>query len=54
MLVRKVAGACAYESQIGFQFGGPAEVARKLREFHQAKAARLGLTGYAETYLTTG
>ena len=53
VLARKVAGACAYESQIGFQFGGPAEVARKLREFHRAEAVRLGLTGYAEAYLTT-
>ncbi len=47
----KVAGACAYESQIGFQFGGAAEVDRKLREFHQAEAVRVGLNGYAETYL---
>ena len=53
-LARKIAGACAYESQTGFQFGGPAEVARNLREFHAAEAARLGLTGYAETYLTIG
>jgi LmbE family N-acetylglucosaminyl deacetylase len=52
-LAAKIAGVCAYESQIGFQFGGPAEAARKLREFHQAEAARLGLTGYAEAYLTT-
>ncbi len=54
MLARKITGACAYESQIGFQFGGPAEAARKLREFHQAEAARLGLPGYAEAYLATG
>ncbi len=51
MLTRKIAGACAYQSQIGFQFGGAAEVDRKLREFHQTQAARLGLSGYAETYL---
>ena len=50
-LARKIAGACAYESQIGFQFGGAAEVDRKLREFHQAEARRMGLNGYAETYL---
>ena len=52
ILARKIAGACAYESQIGFQFGGPEEVSRKLREFHQAEATRRGLAGYAETYLT--
>ena len=51
VLARKITGACAYESQIRFQFGGPEEVARKLREFHQAEAARLGLGGYAEAYL---
>lgn len=51
-LARKIAGACAYESQIGFQFGGLQEVANKLREFHHSEAARLGLTGYAEAYLT--
>lgn len=50
-LARKVAGACAYASQVGFQFGGPAEVDRKLRAFHQAEAARMGLSGYAETHL---
>ena len=54
VMARKFAGACAYESQIGFQFGGPEEAARKLREFHHAEAARLGLSGYAETYLKMG
>lgn len=52
VLARKITGACAYESQIGFQFGGSEEVARKLREFHQAEAAHLGLSGYAEAYLS--
>ena len=50
-LTRKIAGACAYRSQIGFQFGGPAETSRKLREFHRGEAARMGRAGYAETYL---
>ncbi len=50
-LARKIAGACAYQSQIGFQFGGPDEVDRKLREFHQSEAARMGLSGCVETYL---
>ena len=52
MLVRKIAGACAYESQIGFQFGGPDEVACKLREFHRAEAVRFGREGYVEAHLT--
>ncbi len=52
VLARKIAGVCAYKSQIGFQFGGPEEAARKLREFHAAEAARLGLSGYAEAHLT--
>ncbi len=51
ILARKIAGACAYQSQIGFQFGGPEEVARKLAEFHRAEAARMGLDGYAEACL---
>ena len=51
VMARKVAGACAYRSQIGFQFGGAAEVDRKLRAFHQSEAARMSLSGYAETYL---
>jgi len=52
VMARKIAGACAYGSQIGFQFGGAAEVGRKLREFHQAEAARIGLNGYAERIRT--
>jgi len=51
MLARKIAGACAYKSQIGFQFGGPLEVDRKLREFHRAEAVRLGWEGWAEAFL---
>jgi len=51
VMSRKIAGACAYASQIGFQFGGAAEVDRTLRAFHQSEAARMGLSGYAETYL---
>ena len=31
-LERKLAAACAYASQIGFQFGGPEACARALRE----------------------
>ena len=51
VIARKVAGACAYASQLGFQFGGVAEVNHKLRAFHQTEAARMGRSGYAETYL---
>jgi len=32
-LERKIAASCAYASQIGFQFGGPAALAAALREF---------------------
>ena len=32
-LERKVAAACAYASQVGFQFGGPVEAAAALRSF---------------------
>ena len=52
VIAQKIAGACAYKSQIGFQFGGPEEVACKLREFHRAEAIRLGRDGYAEANLT--
>jgi LmbE family N-acetylglucosaminyl deacetylase len=36
-LDRKVAASCAYISQVGFQFGGPAEVGRALRAFAAAE-----------------
>ncbi len=47
-LERKIAGCCAYASQIGFQFGGPDEVRRKLTDFHRQEAAQSGLAGHAE------
>ena len=50
LMARKIAGACAYRSQIGFQFGSAEDADRKLREFHATEAARVGLSGYAETY----
>lgn len=36
-LERKVAAACAYASQVGFQFGGPAEAGAALRAFALAE-----------------
>ena len=36
-LERKIAASCAYRSQIGFQFGGPARLAAALREFALAE-----------------
>ncbi len=51
VLVRKIIGAQAYGTQIGFQFGGPDEVARKLSAFHALEAERAGLGGYAERLL---
>ncbi|MCU0490128.1 MAG: PIG-L family deacetylase [Chloroflexaceae bacterium] len=47
----KLAGCCAYESQIGFQFGGTERLRTALPTFHQQEAARLGLAGYAEGLL---
>lgn len=50
-LARKSAGAQAYASQIGFQFGGHDETARTLRAFHAEEARRAGRTGFAERLL---
>lgn len=47
----KIEGCCAYESQIGFQFGGADEVRRKLTELHRATAQRHGQLGFAEAFL---
>lgn len=44
----KIAGCCAYTTQIGFQFGGAAHVGPKLETLHQREAERLGMDGYAE------
>ncbi len=51
VLDRKIDGACAYASQIGFQFGGADEVRRQLTEFHALEAERAGMDGYAEYLL---
>ena len=48
---RKIAGALAYASQIGFQFQGPDEAERKLRWFHALEGERAGHEGYAERFL---
>ncbi len=50
-LFLKVAGCCAYESQIGFQFGGAMEVARKLTAFHQSEAQSVNIEAFAERLL---
>ncbi len=47
---RKIAGCCAYITQIDFQFGGAAEVDRKLRALHLREAERVGMPGYAEVF----
>ncbi len=52
VIAQKVAGCCAYESQIGFQFGGAIEVARKLADFHRAEAVLGDCTPFAERFLT--
>lgn len=46
----KIAGCCAYRSQIEFQFGGAHEVARKLKQFHRDEARDAGREGYAERF----
>jgi len=46
-LERKIAASCAYASQVGFQFGGPAALAAALREF----ALREGQGRPAERFL---
>jgi LmbE family N-acetylglucosaminyl deacetylase len=51
-LERKIKGCQAYESQIGFQFGGAEDVARKLRSFHTQEAHRCGQSPFAERFLT--
>jgi LmbE family N-acetylglucosaminyl deacetylase len=50
-LARKIAGAGAYASQIGFQFGGADGVRHQLTEFAAAEAARAGRDGFAERFL---
>jgi len=50
-LFLKVAGCCAYESQIEFRFGGAMEVARKLTAFHRAEAQLVGIEAFAERLL---
>ena len=50
-LQRKIDGACAYASQIGFQFGGAPEVEVKLRDFHEREARRAGKRGFYERFL---
>lgn len=52
ILQRKIKGCRAYQSQIGFQFGGADEVARKLRAFHQEEAQHCGVRPFAERFLT--
>ena len=47
----KIAGCCAYGSQIGFQFGGADGVAAQLREFHQAEAQAVAREPFAERFV---
>jgi LmbE family N-acetylglucosaminyl deacetylase len=49
-LERKIAGCCAYTTQLGFQFGGAVEVDRKLRALHRREAERVHMGGYAEVF----
>ena len=53
LLKRKIAGCTLYASQIGFQFGGPEGVRRKLTKFHRSESGGGLLSGnhYAERFL---
>ena len=50
-LQKKIAGCCAYASQIGFQFGGPDGVASQLTQFHRAEAERVEREPFAERFV---
>ena len=52
-LERKIAGCCAYASQIGFQFGGAQGVAAQLREFHRAEARAVERAPFAERFVAS-
>ena len=47
----KIAGCCAYGSQIGFQFGGADGVAAQLRAFHRAEALAVAREPFAERFV---
>ena len=49
----KIAGCCAYGSQIGFQFGGPDGVAEQLRAFHGAEAQAVERQPFAERFVVS-
>ncbi len=50
-LAIKIAGCCAYTSQIGFQFGGADGVSKQLRAFHRAEAQRVEREPFAERFV---
>ena len=52
-LETKIAGCCAYATQIEFQFGGAARLAETLREFHGREAARFRVDGLSENFFST-
>ncbi len=50
-LAIKVAGCCAYGTQIGFQFGGAQGVATQLEKFHRAEALAVEREPLAERFV---
>ena len=50
-LERKIAGCCAYKTQLGFQFGGAAGVAEQLTKFHRAEAEAVEREPFAERFV---
>ena len=53
-LQRKIAGCCAYASQIGFQFGGADGVAQQLTAFHRTEARAVEREPFAERFVVSG
>ena len=53
VLQLKIAGCCAYASQIGFQFGGPEGVATQLTQFHRAEAMAVERAPFAERFVVS-
>ena len=53
ILKQKTRAACAYASQVPFQFGDPPSVSKKLVEFHRHESAAIGLGEgeFAERFL---
>ena len=52
-LERKIAGCCAYATQLDFQFGGAQGVASQLAAFHRAEARAVERDPFAERFMVS-